>query len=151
MKTKLALLSLVASVVSLPAFSTGPNFGGSWNITGEHEPNLNEPFEYCFDFTTDGSVLGADSGTFNVPSWSPGWTGSWYRSGDDIILTSQASSSTFFLTFIGTMQDSKKIAGRQTENYASGALDEGGTFFGTKITGSCPTDAASPKTGDPTK
>jgi hypothetical protein len=55
------------------------------------------------------------------------------------------------VTFIGAMQDSKKISGRQTENYSSGALDESGTFFGTKITGSCPTDAASPKTGDPTK
>ena len=153
MKAKFVLLALLAStagLVVLPAQAEG-NFGGSYNITGYHEPVLNAPFTYCFDFTVTGGVLGfPNSGTFNVPSYAGGWTGDWYRNGDEIIINGVAGGA-FYLMYGGRILSPTKISGRQSE-FFGGSTAESGTFEGVKISGSCPTaDGAATGDLDPTK
>ncbi|HTS36545.1 MAG TPA: hypothetical protein VMH04_12790 [Candidatus Solibacter sp.] len=152
MKGKIALLCVLLFAVSLSAFAANPpipKFTGSWNITGYLEPGLTSPYTYCFDFTNTGGVLGfTNSGTWNVPSYSAGWSGEWYVNGDEIIIHGVAAGD-FIFSWKGSIQNAQKIAGRQVEFFITGATDTAGTFSGTKISGSCP--AAVSKGGDPAK
>lgn len=153
MKSKLFCLSLLLICACLPAVAAGPpipKFQGSFNITGYLEPTLGSPYTWCFDFTNTGTVLGfANSGTWNVPSYTSGWFGEWYVDGDELIIHGSAAS-TFIFSWKGRIVNATKIAGRQVEFFIDGSTDTAGTFYGTKITGACPAAAAS-KTGDPAK
>ncbi len=133
-------------------FATGllavPKFGGSYNITGYKEPTLGGPYTWCFDFTNTGTVLGfPDSGTWNVPSYSLGWSGEWYVDGDEVIMHGVADG-TYFFSWKGRIVNDKKIAGRQVEFFSNGTTDTAGTFLGAKITGSCPASSASVSAGN---
>ncbi len=160
MKTKPVLLSVVLLLVSLSAFAAGPppfpKLTGAFNITGYKEPELNNPYTYCFEFTNDGSVLGyPNSGSWTVPSYAPGWFGQWYANGDELVMNGVANG-TYLFTWTGRILSSGKIGGRQVEFLISGATDTAGTFLGRKLsTASCPGTAAATdvaaKTGDPAK
>jgi hypothetical protein len=151
LKAKFALLSFMACAASAPVLaaepasaSAGPaipNLGASYEITGYLEPNLSSPYTWCFDFTTNGSVLFPDSGTWNVPSYSFGWSGTWYRDGDEIIFHGVADG-TFIFSWKGRLLGGGKIAGRQVEFYIDGTTDTAGTFFGKAVSGGCPTAVA---------
>jgi len=153
MKTKLMSLCVVLCMC-LPVWGGNaapptPNFGGSFNITGYVEPGLNGPYTWCFDFTKTGGVLFPNSGTWNVPSYSLGWSGTWYQTGDEIILHGVADG-TFIFSWKGRLVNGNNISGRQVEFLIDGTTDTAGTFAGTKISGSCPAGVSS-KTGDPAK
>ena len=153
MKTKLALLCFLLLAVSVPTFAAQPpipNFGGSFNITGYLEPTLGGAYTWCFNFTNTGTILGfPNSGTWNVPSYSPGWFGTWYRDGDEIILHGVADG-TFIFSWKGRLLNSSHIAGRQVEFFIDGSTDTAGTFSGSKVSAGCPA-ALSAKAGDPAK
>jgi|SRR5580704_4578965 hypothetical protein len=152
---KLALTCTVLFLMTLPALAGTPPFpklSGAFNITGYKEPELENPFTYCFDFTNTGGVLGyPNSGTWTVPSYAPGWVGEWYANGDELVMTGVADG-TYFFTWTGRILSSGKIGGRYVEFLNSGATDTAGTFLGKKV-GACPDSAASSslKPGDPTK
>lgn len=157
MKSKPVLLSVLLVVVSLSAFAAGPppfpKLSGAFNITGYKEPELQNPYTYCFEFTNDGSVLGyPNSGSWTVPGYALGWVGQWYASGDELVMNGVADG-TYFFTWTGRILNSGKIAGRQVEFLGSGATDTAGTFLGRKVsTATCPnTPGAAAKMGDPTK
>src|SRR5262249_17084524 len=91
-KAKLVSLS-VAELVCLAVLlyllppaanaATQAKLGGAFNLTMYGEPGLTELSTWCFVFTTTGGVLGfPNSGTWNVPSYSYGWSGEWYQNGD---------------------------------------------------------------------
>lgn len=111
-------LCVLLFFITLPTFAAGPpipKFSGSYNITGYKEPGLNGAYTFCFNFTSTGTVFGySNSGTWNVPSWSPGWSGEWYVSGDEIILHGVASGS-FFFSWKGRIVNGGSISGRQVE------------------------------------
>jgi len=154
MKGKIVCLCVLLFCVSLPAFAAGPpvpKFNGSYNITGYLEPSLGSPYTWCFDFTNTGAVLGfANSGTWNVPSYSSGWSGEWYVNGDEIIIHGVAAGE-FIFSWKGRIVASNRIAGRQVEFFISGATDTAGTFYGAKVSGGCPAATPSAKSGDPAK
>jgi hypothetical protein len=86
MKHKRLALGLLASVCLLTPVANAqsvPAFGGSFNITGYKEPALDSPYTWCFDFTKTGEVLFPNSGTWKVPSYAEGWSGTWYQDGDE--------------------------------------------------------------------
>jgi len=151
MKAKLGLLCLALSAFSFPAVSS-ESFGGSWNITGYEEPNLSSSYTWCFNFTVTGGVLGySNSGTWNVPSYSAGWSGEWYRNGDEIILHGVADG-TYLFSWKGRVLGESKIGGRQVEFFINGGTDTAGTFYGTRLTAACPAAASSATTSrDPAK
>jgi len=155
MKAKFALLSFVACAASLPALAAEPaipNVAASYNITGYHEPNLSAPYTWCFNFTTTaGSVLGfADSGTWTVPSYSFGWSGTWYRNGDELILHGVADG-TYLFSYQGRMLGGGRISGRQVEFLIDGSTDSAGTFFGSVVGAGCPSTVAATNSRDPSK
>ena len=129
-----------------------PKLAGSYNITGYVEPTLGGPYTWCFDFTNTGTVLGfPNSGTWNVPSYSAGWTGEWYVTGDEIIMHGVAAN-TYYFSWKGRIVNATKISGRQVEFFSSGKTDTAGTFLGAKITASCPVAAAAAAYGgDPAR
>jgi hypothetical protein len=154
---KLALICALF-LMSLPAIAGTPPFprlSGAFNITGYKEPELENPFTYCFDFTYTGEVLGyPNSGTWTVPSYALGWVGEWYANGDELVMTGVANG-TYFFTWTGRILSSGKIGGRYVEFLNSGATDTAGTFLGRKV-GVCRDSAnssagSSSKTEDPTK
>jgi hypothetical protein len=154
MRAQLTLIySLACACAGLPlgAHAEG-NFSGSWTITGYREPNLGQPFSWCFDFGA-GSVLAfPNSGNWNVPSYGAGWSGDWYRNGDELIMAGAAGGAYWF-SWVGHLDTPGKISGRFTETFANGSggsIDASGTFFGTKNTASCPTGTGAVHTGDPT-
>ena len=155
MRSRLFLFAILLFVASLPAFAAGPppfpRLNGAFNITGYKEPELEGPYTYCFQFTTDGSVMGyPNSGSWTVPGYVPGWSGQWYANGDELVMSGVADGTCFF-TFTGRILSSGKISGRQIEFLSDGAIDTAGTFLGRKV-GACRVSAAAEaKTGDPTK
>jgi hypothetical protein len=155
MKAKLVLLCVLIGVVTLPSAAGTPPFpklSGGFNITGYKEPELENPYTWCFDFTVTGNVLGyPNSGTWSVANYAPGWFGEWYANGDELVMNGVADG-TYFFTWTGRILSSGKISGRYVEFLSSGATDTGGTFLGRKVGDACPTSAgASEKTGDPAK
>jgi hypothetical protein len=150
MRTMFACLCIVC--LSLPALAVEPlipNIGGSYNITGYKEPNLNGAYTYCINFTNTGTVLGfSNSGTWNVPSYGD-WSGEWYRNGDEIIMHGVAAG-VYIFSSKGRLLNGNKISGRQVEFFIDGSTDTAGTFYGSKITGSCAA-ARSGKAGDPAR
>lgn len=154
MKAKLALLSLLALTAGLavPSAQAEGIFTGSFNITGYLEPGLGSPYTWCFDFTTtSGHVPGYPvSGTWNVPSYSDGWTGDWYQVGDEVLLYGVADG-TFFFSWSGRLLNPSRFSGRQVEFLSSGATDTEGTFLGVKNSGSCPASDGTARSGDPSK
>jgi hypothetical protein len=125
-----------------------PNFGGSYNITGYFEPALTGSYTWCFNFTKTGGVLFPNSGTWNVPSYTNGWSGTWYQDGDEVILHGVADG-TYIFSWKGRLVSTSAISGRQVEFYINGNTDTAGTFDGTK-TSACPAEV-SDRTGDPAK
>ena len=156
MRSKFLLSAILLFVASLPAFAAGPppfpKLTGAFNITGYKEPELDGPYTYCFQFTTDGSVMGnPNSGSWTVPSYAPGWSGQWYANGDELVMSGVADG-TYLFTFTGRILSSGKISGRQIEFLSDGAIDTAGTFLGRKLGTSCPGSAgAAGKAGDPAK
>jgi hypothetical protein len=138
MKSKLVCLGLLLCVC-IPAWGENappvPNFSGSWNITGYLEPGLPQPgYTYCFDFTTTGKIFYSTSGTWNVPAYSAGWSGTWYQSGDELILHGVADG-TYIFSWKGRLLNARRIAGRQVEFFIDGSTDSAGTFSGNKVSG----------------
>jgi hypothetical protein len=151
MKAKVAFLLLGVLVCLLPPVANAAStLSGSFNITGYKEPGLTGPYTWCFDFTKTGTVLFPNSGTWNVPSYSYGWFGTWYQTGDEIILHGVADG-TFIFSWKGRLLTGGKIGGRQVEFYIDGSTDTAGTFYGTKISGSCSAAAAAPAKKDPAR
>src|SRR5215470_9851964 len=113
MKAKLLCLSLLLVSACLPAFAAGPpipKLQGSFNITGYLEPNLSNPYTWCFDFTNTGTVLGfSNSGTWNVPSYTSGWFGEWYVNGDEVVIHGVAAG-TFIFSWKGRIVAAGKLA-----------------------------------------
>jgi hypothetical protein len=152
MKAKFALLSILASTAGLAVHSAhaDPGLAGSFNITGYDEPALTSSYTWCFDFTKTGGVLGYPlSGTWNVPAYSFGWTGDWYQVGDEIVIEGIADG-TYNFTWTGRLLTPTRLEGRVVE-FTSDGLDTSGTFFGGKISGSCPASDGAFKGGDPAK
>jgi hypothetical protein len=141
---------LVCAFLVAPAANAQsvPNFGGSYNITGYFEPALSGSYTWCFNVTKTGTVLFPNSGTWNVPSYAYGWSGTWYQDGDEIIFHGVADG-TYFFSWKGRLNSTNNISGRQVEFYSNGGTDTAGTFTGGQ-TSSCPAEV-SYKTGDPTK
>jgi hypothetical protein len=137
------LLASAASAADAPA-----TFAGSFNITGYLEPALSSSYTYCFVFTKTGGVLFPNSGTWTVPSWSPGWNGTWYQTGDEIVLHGVASG-TYIFSWKGRLLNGSKIGGRQVEMLIDGSTDTAGTFFGSKVSACAGT--VSSKKGDPAR
>jgi hypothetical protein len=128
-----------------------PKVSGSYNITGYLEPNLASPYTWCFNFTTTGTVLGfTNSGSWNVPGYSGGWSGQWYVSGDEIIMHGVAAG-TFIFSWKGRILSPTKIGGRQVEFFIDGSTDTAGTFLGSRISGACPAAVAAANVGDPAR
>jgi hypothetical protein len=152
MKSKVLCLCLLACVCLLTATASAAEapavFGGSFNITGYLEPTLGGSYTYCFAFTKTGTVLFPNSGTWTVPSYSAGWSGTWYQTGDELILHGVADG-TFIFSYKGRLLAPGKISGRQVEFFIDGSTDTAGTFFGTKVSG-CSAEASSKK-GDPAR
>ena len=139
-------------LISVTMLSAVPKFSGSYNIAGYKEPTLGGPYTWCFDFTNTGGVLGfTNSGTWNVPGYTSGWSGEWYVTGDEIIMHGVAAG-TYIFSYKGRIVNATKITGRQVEFYISGGTDTAGTFLGSKITGACPTSSAAlAVNGDPAR
>src|SRR5262249_49878122 len=85
------LCSILALCVCVPAFAQKPAVGklmGAYNITFVTDPTLLDPFTYCVKFMNNGQIGGfPNSGKFTSPSL-PGWQGTWYVIGDELILGS---------------------------------------------------------------
>ncbi len=126
--TVLAALCLFGGAVQAQT----PTFGGSWDITGYTEPALTSPYSWCFDFTTTGTVLYPNSGTWNVPSYGYGWSGTWYQVGEEVIFHGVADGIYIF-SWKGHIIDPNTIGGRQVEFFSDGSTDTAGTFRGTKV------------------
>jgi hypothetical protein len=137
------LLTAAASAAEAPAV-----FSGSFNITGYREPTLGGAYTWCFAFTKTGTVLFPNSGTWTVPSYSSGWSGTWYQTGDELVLQGVADG-TFLFAYKGRLLAPGKISGRQVEFLIDGSTDTAGTFYGTKVS-SCSAGASSKK-GDPAR
>jgi hypothetical protein len=125
-----------------------PNFGGSYSITGFFEPGLSGSYTWCFNFTKTGGVLFPNSGTWNVPSYAYGWSGTWYQDGDEIIFHGVADS-TYLFSWKGRLVSTGTISGRQVEFYINGGTDTAGTFSGSQVS-SCPAEV-SDRVDDPAK
>lgn len=146
----LCIVGLCLPALAGPPAPLVPKVTGSYNITGYLEPNLTSAYTWCFNFTTTGTVLGfANSGTWNVPSYTLGWSGEWYVNGDEIIMHGVADG-TYLFSWKGRILNGSKMAGRQVEFFINGSTDTAGTFFGSKISGACPATAAA-SVGDPAR
>jgi len=151
MKGIFACLCIIALLILAGSLLAAPKLNGSFNITGYLEPTLGSPYTWCFDFTNTGTVLGySNSGTWNVPSYSSGWSGQWYVNGDEVVMHGVAAG-TYFFSWKGRLLNSSKISGRQVEFFVDGSTDTAGTFSGSKISGSCPTSATASHVGDPAR
>jgi hypothetical protein len=126
------LLACVCSLAPVVQAQSVPKFGGSYSVTGYKEPDLGGSYTYCFNFTTNGSVLFANSGTWTVPSYSFGWNGTWYQNGDEIIFHGVADGKYLF-SWKGRLDSPSTISGRQVEFFLNGDTDTAGTFRGTKV------------------
>jgi hypothetical protein len=144
------LLVLVLGCLLTPAANASATFSGSWNITGYFEPGLTSPYTWCFDFTKTGGVLFPNSGTWNVPSYSLGWSGTWYQTGDEVILHGVADG-TFIFSWKGRLLNGGTIGGRQVEFFINGTTDTAGTFLGTRLSGSCSAAAVTKSSSDPAR
>ena len=127
----LALMACVSFITSA-AKAQVPNFGGSYNISGYFEPGLGGPYTWCFNFTKTGSVLFPNSGTWDVPSYPFGWSGTWYQDGDEIIFHGVADK-TYIFSWKGRLDNTSEISGRQVEFLINGNTDTAGTFIGSKV------------------
>src|SRR5579862_2452239 len=92
----LGLLASACLMAPLAKAQSVPTFGGSYNITGFKEPALNGPYTWCFNFVKTGNVLFPNSGTWSVPSYAGGWSGTWYQDGDEVIFHGVAGGTFIF-------------------------------------------------------
>jgi len=151
MKRTFVCLAVLVFCVSLPAFAADPPvplFQGSYNITAYEEPSLGSFYTWCFVFTNTGGVLGySNSGTWTVPSYSLGWSGTYYVTGDEVIIHGVADG-TFIFSYKGRILSGSKISGRQVEFFIDGSTDTAGTFLGSKVS-ACPAAVSTQR--DPAK
>ena len=139
MKRNLVALTLLGVLMCLfpSAANASAKLAGSFNLTFNGEPSLVYLSTWCFDFTTTGGVLGfPNSGTWNVPSYSFGWSGEWYQNGDEVIFYGVADG-TYIFSWTGRLLTTDKASGRFAEFFIDGGTDFAGTFYATKVSGSC--------------
>jgi hypothetical protein len=149
MRAKISIFC-IASLLTLPSLAAAAvpaetTIGGStYSFTFYTEKNLTAGATYCLTFTQDGSILGyAQSGEFTESTGN--LKGSWYESGDEIILSAYSSSLTDAIPMIGRiLSGASRLGGRFIDYFPADTnanIPAAGTFYASKVT-SCPASPA---------